>query len=155
MQTSSEYNKIEYKKIDLSVVLMANVINILMTFLFIFRISHLNQLEHGFGIITIIMGFILGIIAIYNKFNGREKWEVLLLLPVFIFFVVELILDYILVVNFRETAFVGLYILLYYVGLWGLIGYAFRFEKKWGFITLITYFFNMTFSILPYILIIS
>jgi len=155
MQTSSEYNKIEYKTIDLSVVLMANVINILMTFLFIFRISHLNQLEHGFGIITIIMGFILGIIAIYNKYNGREKWEVLLLLPVFIFFVVELILDYILVVNFRETAFVGLYILLYYVGLWGLIGYAFRFEKKWGFITLITYFFNMTFSILPYILIIS
>jgi hypothetical protein len=39
-------------------------------------------------------------------------------------------------------------ILLYYVGLWGLIGYNFRFDRKWGFVTLATYFLNMILSIL-------
>jgi hypothetical protein len=74
-----------------------------------------------------------------------------LLIPIFLFFVVELILDYVLSLNFRNTVIVGPYILLYYVGLWELIGYSFKFDKKWGFVILATYFANMTLSILPYI----
>jgi hypothetical protein len=42
------------------------------------------------------------------------------------------------------------YVLFYYVGLWGLIGYAFRFDKKWGFLTLSTYFLNMILSVLQH-----
>ncbi len=95
-----------------------------------------------------IMGFALGYIAFFNKKNRRNKWEVYLLTPIFLFFVVDLILDYILSFDFRSTAIIGPYILLYYVGLWGLIGYNFRFDRKWGFVTLATYFLNMILSIL-------
>jgi ABC-type antimicrobial peptide transport system permease subunit len=98
-----------------------------------------------------IMGFALGYIAFLNKKNERGKWLSYLLIPIFLFFVVDLTLDYVLAVDFRNTPVVGPYILLYYVGLWGLIGYSFIVDKKWGFVTLATYFANMVMSILPYL----
>ncbi len=140
-----------YQKIDLIVLFLANLINVLMALLFLARIYNLTVIENILGIIVITMGFILGYIAYLNKKNCRDKWETYLLIPLFLFIVIELILDYILIYDFRSTPIVGPYILLYYIGLWGLIGYSFRFEKKYGFITLITYFLNMIFSIYPYI----
>ena len=98
-----------------------------------------------------IMGFALGYIAFLNKKNKRDKWMTYLLIPIFLFFVVEFILDYVLVSNFRSTSIAIPYVVLYYIGLWGLIGYSFLFDKKWGFLTLVTYFANMIMSILPYI----
>lgn len=109
------------------------------------------EIENIIGLIVIIMGFSLGYIAFFNKKKRRDMWKVYLLLPIFLFFVVELILDYILKLDFRSTILVGPYVLFYYIGLWGLIGYAFRFDKKWGFLTLATYFLNMFLSILPYV----
>ena len=53
----------EYKKIDLIVVYLANVINVIMSLLFVARISALSQLEDVLGIVVIIMGFCLGYIA--------------------------------------------------------------------------------------------
>ena len=92
------------------------------------------------------MGFALGYIAFLNNKSKRDKWYTYLLIPIFLFFIVELFLDYILALDFRSTAIFGPYILFYYVGLWGLIGYSFRFSKKWGFVTLVTYFFNIILS---------
>ena len=141
----------DYNRIDLIVVSMANLINIIMVVLFAVRMSGLPHAEKGLGVVAMIMGFALGYIAFLNKKSKRDKWMTYLLIPIFLFFVVELILDYVLTLDFRSTAIVGQYILLYYVGLWGLIGYSFKFDKKWGFVTLATYFANMTLSILPYI----
>ena len=138
----------DYKRIDLIVVYMANLINVIMTVLFTARIFGLPQVEYALGVIVMVMGFALGYVAFLNKKNKRDKWEVYLLIPIFLFFIVDLFLDYLFPFDFRSTAIVGPYILLYYVGLWGLIGYSFRFDKKWGFITLATYFMNMTLSIL-------
>ena len=138
----------DYKEIDLIVVYMANLINVVMAILFVARISGLPRVGYVLGIVVMIMGFALGYIGFFNKKNKRNKWEVYLLIPIFLFFVVDLILDYILSFDFRSTAIVGPYILLYYVGLWGLIGYNFRFDRKWGFVTLATYFLNMILSIL-------
>ena len=122
-----------------------------MAVLFSARIFGLPEIEQIIGLIVIIMGFSLGYIAFFNKKNGRDKWEIYLLLPIFLFFVFELVLDYILKSDFRSTVLVGPYVLFYYIGLWGLIGYSFRFDKKWGFVTLATYFLNMFLSILPYV----
>ena len=65
-------------------------------------------------------------------------------------FIIELLLDYILRIDFRNTALVGPCISFYYVGLWGLICYAFRVDEKWGFLTFATYFLNMVISVLQY-----
>ena len=138
----------DYKKIDLIVAYLANLINIIMTILFTARIFGLPQVEYVLGIVVMVMGFALGYVAFLNKKNERDKWEVYLLIPIFLFFVVDLFLDYVFPFDFRSTAIAGPYVLLYYIGLWGLIGYSFRFDKKWGFMTLATYFLNMTLSIL-------
>jgi len=138
----------DYKKIDLVAVYLANFINVIMTILFAVRVFGLSQAVYALGIVVMIMGFALGYVAFLNKKNKRDKWEIYLLIPIFLFFIVDLFLDYLFPFDFRNTAIVGPYILLYYVGLWGLIGYGFRFDKKWGFVTLATYFLNMTRSIL-------
>jgi len=151
MKENSKHRFVNYRKIDLTVVYLANLINILIAFLFLARMSGLTEVENTLGIAVITMGFALGYIAYLNKKNRRDKWETYLLIPIFLFIIVELILDYILVLDFRSTIFVGPYILLYYIGAWGLIGYSFRFEKKWGFITLGTYFLMMILSIYPYV----
>jgi hypothetical protein len=150
LKSASKF-KNSYAKRDLIVVGMANLINIVMAVLFAARILGFAQVEYVSGIVTMIMGFALGYIAFLNKKSGRDKWMTYLLIPIFLFFVVELFLDYALMLDFRNTIIVGPYILLYYVGLWGLIGYSFKFDKKWGLVTLATYFANMTLSILPYI----
>jgi len=140
----------DYKRIDLIVVYMANLINVVMVFLFVARISGLPQVEHVLGVVAMMMGFAVGYVAFLNKKSNRDKWEVILLFPIFLFFVVELLLDYVLSFDFRKTAIVIPYTSLYYVGLWGLIGYGFRFDKKWGFVTLATYFLNMVLSVLTH-----
>ena len=151
MNGNSNHVSVNYRKIDLTVVYLANLINILIAFLFLARMSDLTEIENTLGIIVITMGFALGYIAYLNKKNRRDKWEIYLLIPIFLFMIVELILDYIFILDFRSTIIVGPYILLYYIGAWGLIGYSFRFEKKWGFITLGTYFIMMILSIYPYV----
>jgi len=138
------------RRVDLIVVCTANLINVIMASLFVVRLSDFPQVEDILGIVVLIMGFGLGYIAFINRRNNRAKWETYLLIPIFLFFIVELVLDYILNFDFRSTALVGPYILFYYVALWGLIGYAFRFDKKWGFLTLVTYFLNMTLSVLQH-----
>ncbi len=121
-----------------------------MSILFAARIVGLYWVEKSMGVVVLIMGFALGYVAYLNTKNKRDRWEALLLLPIFFFCIVELILDYILDQDFRSTAIVGPYLLLYYTSLWMLIGYSFRFEKRWGFITLATYFLNMSLSLYQY-----
>ena len=119
-----------------------------MTILFIVRIFGLSQEVYVLGIVVMIMGFVLGYVAFLNRKNKRDKWEVYLLVPIFLFFIVDLFLGYLFPSDFRSTPIAVPYVLLYYVGLWGLVGYSFRFDKKWGFVTLATYFLNMTLSII-------
>lgn len=149
MKSVSKFES-DFKRIDLIVVCLANLINVIMSFLFIARISALSQVEVVLGIVVMVMGFCLGYIAFINSRNKRDKWETYLLVPIFLFFIVELVLDYILDFDFRSTALAGPYVLFYYVGLWGLIGYAFRVDNKWGFLTLVTYFLNMSLSVLQH-----
>jgi hypothetical protein len=63
--------RINYKRIDLIVVYIANLIDILMAFLFAARISGLPQVEHVLGFVAMIMGFALGYIAFINKKSKR------------------------------------------------------------------------------------
>jgi len=138
-------------KIDLIVMVLANLINITMAGLFASRISGLSQIQNVLGVAALVMGFSLGYMAFLNQKANRDKWLTYLLVPILLFFIVELVIDYVLVLDFRSTVWVGPYILLYYAGLWGLVGYTFKVNAKAGFITLATYFANMILSILPYI----
>ena len=150
MRNVAASDRSTYRRTDLFVVYASNVINISMAILFGVRILGISLVEKALGIVVLFLGFSLGYVAYRNKTNKRNRWEVHLLLPFLFFSIVELILDYILVLDFRSTAIVGPYLLLYYTSLWMLIGYGFRFEKKWGFVTLATYFLNMSLSLCQY-----
>ncbi len=102
-----------YLRIDLSVVVIANLINIVMAFLFAARISGLPQIQYVLGVAAMFMGFGLGYAAFLNRKNKRDKWLAVLLLPIFLFFIVELFLDYVFVLNFRST--VGAAFMFYYI----------------------------------------
>jgi len=115
MKDNSKHGSVNYRKIDLIVVYLANFINILIAFLFLARMSGLTEVENTFGIAVITMGFTLGYIAYLNKKNRRDKWETYLLIPIFLFMIIELILDYIFVLDFRSTIIAGPYLSLIHI----------------------------------------
>lgn len=82
--------------------------------------------------------------------NGREWWTYVLPSIFIAFLVLEIVLDYILKIEFRTTPLLGPYLLLYYAAIFGMIGYSFRIGKKYGFITLVTYFLSQIAALYSY-----
>ena len=68
---------------------------------------------------------------------------IVLPLLLILFFVVELMFDYILKLSFRKTKLLWPYLFLYYLALMAMIGYSFSIGKPFGFVTLGTYFLNL------------
>ncbi len=52
-----------------------------------------------------------------------------------------------------QTAWLGPYLLSYYLALFAMIGYAFLAGKPYGFVTLITYFINLAATFYSYALV--
>jgi len=63
--------------------------------------------------------------------------------PFILFAVAELLFDYVLGIDWRQTVYLWPMITLYYVSLMGLMGYAFSLGLIYGFITLAAYFLNL------------
>ena len=72
--------------------------------------------------------------------NGASVWDIVLPLVFVAYAVLEVLLDGVLHIAFRSTAWLGPYLLLYYAGQWAIIGAAFRASREGGFVVLITYF---------------
>jgi formylglycine-generating enzyme required for sulfatase activity len=54
-----------------------------------------------------------------------------------------LLLDYVLKLEFRQTRWLGPYLLIFYAAQWGMIGFGFMVDRGPGFITLLTYFLSL------------
>jgi CubicO group peptidase (beta-lactamase class C family) len=126
--------------IDLVVVVAANLFNLLMTAIFLTRPRGWKRFERVVGLIMASLALPLGAAVILNLLLNREWWFVALPLPLILHCIVELLLDYILKLDFRKTWLLGPYLGLFYLGQMGLIGYAFVVEPIYGFVTLATYF---------------
>jgi hypothetical protein len=129
-----------FKTIDLVVVVAANLFNLLMTAIFLTRPKGWKRFERVAGLVLVGMAVPLGAAVILNLLANREWWFVVLPLPLILHCIVELLLDYILKLDFRKTRLLGPYLALFYLGQMGLIGYAFTVEPAYGFVTLATYF---------------
>ena len=125
---------------DIIVFSVANLMNLIMVGIFISR-SRGNS-DHAIIIGWVWVVFILALtgVVVSNIRNGREGWTYVLPCILIAFLSLEIVLDYILKIEFRTTRLLGPYLLLYYAAIFGMIGYTFRIGKKYGFITLITYF---------------
>jgi hypothetical protein len=127
----------------LLVVIVANLINLLLALMFLFRAQRRPGLGGFFGWVAVALSIPLAGAAAFNGLNQREWWAVALPLPMILYAIAEFILDGVLKSNFRQTALLGPYLGLYYLGLMMLIGYAFLAGRPYGFVTLITYFINL------------
>ena len=105
------------------------------------------------GVIWSAFIIVLSIVVILNLRDRREWWTIVLPSLVITFLIIEIILDYILQIDFRNTRLLGPYLLLYYMALFGMIGYSFKIGKKYGFVTLITYFINQIATFYSYFLV--
>jgi len=138
-----------FRSVDLYIIAVANLFNLIMVVIFYLRTRFVNHpLVFGY----VWAGFIIFIVSatIINIKSKRSWWTITLPLIFSVFLVVELILDYILQYDFRSTSLLAPYLLLYYVSILGMIGYSFLTEKKYGAITLATYFLSQIAAIYSY-----
>ena len=134
---------------DRIVFTVANIFNIFMVIIFYSRIRGISH-PLIFGGVWVILILLLITAAIQNVNMRREKWEVILPIIFIVFLILAVVLDYLLKINFRNTWLLGPYLLLYYLSIMGMIGYAFRMGKRQGIITLFTYFMSQIAAIYSY-----
>jgi hypothetical protein len=133
---------LSFQTIDLAVVVAANLYNLLMTAIFLTRPRGWKRFERIAGLVMVALALPLGSAVFLNLLANRAWWFIALPIPLILHCVAELLLDYILKIDFRRThtRLLGPYLGLFYLGQWGLIGYAFVANPVYGFVTLATYF---------------
>ena len=135
---------------DLVVIGAANLFNLIMVGVFYLRTRDVyHSLVTGYIWAGLII--LLAVGAIINLQAKRGLWFSALPLLFVGFLIVELVLDYILQLDFRSTGLLIPYLILYYLSILGMIGYAFLAEKKLGAVTLATYFLSQIAAIYSYI----
>lgn len=139
--------QLDKKLVDINVVVIVNIINLLLVVMFVGRISDQPIFAQLSGMGTILLGVPLLFLALANFRLNREWWTIVLPLLLVIFLGVELLLDYILHIDFRSTWLVGPYLLIFYIASMGMVGYAFLVKVPYGIITLLTYFLQVGFGV--------
>jgi hypothetical protein len=133
----------DFKTIDVGIFIIANVVNLLLIGIFLSRVKRMVNVEFVLGIVVVAMALPLIGAVIVNILSRREWWTIFLLLPMILYCIAELVLDYVLKMEFRSTSLLWPYLTLFYLGLIGMVGYSFSVGKAYGFATLVTYFLNL------------
>jgi len=136
-------NAVDFRTVDIAVFVIANLVNLLLIGLFLARAQGLERVESILGLVVMALALPLGAAVILNISGQREWWTIALPLLLILFFAIELLFDYILKLDFRNTALLWPYIVVYYLALMGMIGYSFSIGRPYGFITLGTYFLGL------------
>ncbi len=120
--------------------IVANLINVLVITVFIARLSHRPKIEYWLGIAlisTLIPLTYLFITAVGFKRPFLYFIQIGLMIT---YLVVELLLDYVLKVNFRQNQGVVIpYVMLFFAGTGGMIGVANHAGKVWTVVTVISF----------------
>lgn len=132
---------------DLAMSVIAILINVLMILLFSARAMKGQKEEYIIGMILILLAIPIFAISLLNFISGREWWTYILPLPMVVFLIIELFFDYINEFNFRKNKLLIPYLIFYYAGLLGMIGYAFLTSKGMGYTVLILYFLHQLVSL--------
>jgi hypothetical protein len=144
---ADQYN---YLSIDWGVFSIANLFNILMVGIFISRVKGTPH-PQLVSLIWVIFIILLTIIVVLNINSKRAWWEIILPLLFIAYLILEVVLDYIMKLDFRNTWLLGPYLLMYYASILGMIGYTFRMGKTYGFVTLVTYFLSQIAALYSYV----
>jgi len=133
----------DYQLIDTTLFIAANVVNLMVIGIMLSRPFGLGRLEKVLGLVSVSCALPLAAGAAFNAAAGRPWWAVLLPVLLAAFLVLELVLDYILKMPFRQTRLLGPYLLAFYVGVNAMVGYCFQVNNVYGFVTLGTYLLGL------------
>lgn len=110
-------------------------LNIKIILIFLARYRGPEGLEHKIGYLVIACIIPLIIILINYILIGKDLWILIYLIIIISFLIFEMILDYILKLNFRTNLKIVVpYTLFYYVAFWGLLAISFVINLVIGFI---------------------
>ena len=137
------------KSTDLTAISVTNLFNLIMVAIFIIRTMQSGHLPIA-AIVWVVFIVVLAVVIFQNGRSKRERWFILMPALFGIFLIVDVILDYVLKIDFRNTGLLTPYLILYYISILGMIGYSFLVEKKYGFITLVTYFLSQFAALYSY-----
>ncbi len=136
-------DKVNFEIVDWLVFVMAILVNLLLIGIFLARPRGLKKAEYILGLVMICLILPVFLAVLLNALGKREWWTIVLPSLLILFLLIELLFDYILKLDFRSTALLWPYLLVFYVGLMAMIGYSFLIKKSFGFITLGTYFLSL------------
>ena len=139
-----------FRTIDISIFVIANLTNLLLAVMFLFRARSKPKIGSTFGWAAVVLGIPLLTAVVLNALAERPWWALVLPGLLVAYDLVEFLIDHLLKFDFRHSRWLGPYLGLYYLALMGMIGYAFAIGKSYGFITLITYFINLAATAFSY-----
>ncbi len=145
--------KLNLQSWDIVVVVVANIINILLSIIFVVRAqagSRTTQTEYILGLVIVGMIVPLALTASVNILNKRGIWYWILPVITILYLILEFVLDYLQKGDFRSTSLLTPYLILFYLSQFAMVGYSFITGKTYGFITLSTYFINLAATIFSY-----
>lgn len=129
-----------------SVIAISN--NLLLSAIFLARIFRFKKTEYLLGIIFILSAVPLIFILIKSIELNRALLYYIQLILMLCFIVTELILDYLLKIEFRKDSNIVIpYIVLFYASTGGMIGVAGYGGKLWGIIAIFTFLIMVTLSL--------
>ena len=129
---------------DLMFVISAAAFNLLIAAIFIAQKLGREKLVKTFGILWLWLIIPLALVFVSYWQEGRETRILVSFGLVFIYMLVELLLDYVFKVDFRSKAVTHVpYIILEYIALFSLIAIAFEIDRTWGTIIAICFWILM------------
>ena len=125
---------------DIIFIISSIIFNISVSIIYIaIKIGNLELVQvSGLIVILLIIPFTITLIGYIKE---KEEKKILISLVIIIFYLfLELLLDYILMIPFREIlALHILYIIIFYAADFSIIGVTFEKNKKMGFVVLLTF----------------
>ena len=120
---------------DLVFVFTAIAFNLLIAGIFVAQKKERPNLVRIFGILWLSLALPLAVVFIHYLVVGRPLWVMAYFGFIFLYILVEVLLDYILKIEFRQKwTNHAPYIILEYIALFGLIGISFSVDRTWGFL---------------------
>jgi len=120
---------------DLIFVSSAAIFNLSIIAVYISTKKQRMDLVRAFGRLTIALSLPLAVVFIHYWTSGKESWGLLGMGAIFIYLLVEFLLDFVFKINFRSMLVPHiLYIILFYIALFSFIGIAFTIHETWGYI---------------------
>jgi hypothetical protein len=99
--------------VDLSVFVIANLTNLLLAIMFVFRARDKVRIGNGFGWISVTLGIPLIAVIVINALGMRPWWTIVLPTLMVTYDLAEFLLDFVLKFDFRHSHWIGPYLGLY------------------------------------------